>query len=284
MSTNIKATAHNEGMSTDINWEEVLRFAVTICLDVGQKLLADFGTATAEQKADGSLVTESDRWADRTIREGIAATFPLHGILSEEGDRFFPFGNWCWVVDPLDATNNFARGIPIWGISLSLLYRGIPVFGYIYLPPMNQAYYGFYFGDTGLNGPTGAFLNGKPIKPSQEFASSTQIFNVCPRSLKKVLPNLPPAKIRLLGMATYNFLLVASGVAIGGVEATPKIWDIAAAWVIIQASGAVWISLENDPIFPLEVGLDYTDRSYPTLTLARPDLLSVFPPDNLFNE
>jgi myo-inositol-1(or 4)-monophosphatase len=82
----------------------------------------------------------------------------------------------------------------------------------------------------------------------------------------------------MIGVASYNGLLVAAGAALGGVEATPKIWDIAAIWPIVQAAGGVFLSLESEPVFPLKVGKDYGDRSFPCLIAARPELVSVFKP------
>jgi myo-inositol-1(or 4)-monophosphatase len=82
----------------------------------------------------------------------------------------------------------------------------------------------------------------------------------------------------MLGMASYNFLTVASGTVLGGVEATPKIWDIAGSWVIVKAAGAVWLPLESQAIFPLEVGKNYGRISYPTLVMNRQELVSVFLP------
>lgn len=82
----------------------------------------------------------------------------------------------------------------------------------------------------------------------------------------------------MLGVATYNLLTVAMGTALAGVEATPKIWDIAAVWAIVQAAGGVWTPLEPEPIFPLQPGKDYSQRSYPTLVTSRSELVSVFLP------
>jgi myo-inositol-1(or 4)-monophosphatase len=82
----------------------------------------------------------------------------------------------------------------------------------------------------------------------------------------------------MLGVATYNLLTVAAGATLGGVEATPKIWDIAAVWTIVQAAGAVWHHLESQPIFPLEVGRDYSRRSFPTLVVSRSNLIPIFEP------
>ncbi|MEZ2231150.1 MULTISPECIES: inositol monophosphatase family protein [unclassified Microcoleus] len=262
-------------------WDSILSFAQDTVDRVGQQLLQDFGTTQADEKDDGSLVTQSDNWADAEIRSAIASTFPSHGILSEEGEHVFPDTEWCWIVDPVDATTNFARGIPIWGISLGLLYRGTPVFGCVHLPPLSQTFHGFFAGDfveknllTDI--PQGAFLNGKPIRPTADKMSGNHLFNLCSRSVG-IGPHLP-SKVRMLGMATYNFLTVASGAVLGGVEATPKIWDIAGSWVIVKAAGAVWLPLDSQAIFPLEVGKNYARVSYPTLVMNRQELVSIFLP------
>lgn len=258
------------------DWATVLEFAERITTEVGRKLLDDVGQARATEKSDGSLVTQCDRWADETLREAIAQTFPSHGILSEEGQQRFPDHDWCWIIDPIDGTTNFARGIPLWGISLGLLYQGTPVFGYVALPPIAQAFHGFWYGQSGLTGPSGAFLNGQPIHTTPDDPSGNHFFNLCARSTQ-VLQRPFPCKIRMLGVATYNILTVAAGMAIGSVEATPKIWDIAAVWAIAQAAGAQWQFLGDDP-FPLQPGQDYGQKPFPTLVTSRADLGDRFYP------
>ncbi len=258
-------------------WTSILTFAEATTHRVGIKLLQDFGQAQATEKLDGTLVTDSDQWADAELRHSIQAAFPAHGVLSEEVEHIFPETDWCWVIDPIDGTTDFARGIPIWAISLGLLYRGTPVFGYVHVPPLAQSFHGFWAGETGLTMPTGAFLNGHPIGTSTAPPSSNQFFNLCARSTK-VLQNPVPCKIRMLGVATYNLLTVAMGAALGGVEATPKIWDIAAVWAIVQAAGGVWQSLEASSIFPLQPGQDYGSRSFPTLVVSRSEWIDTFLP------
>ncbi|MGL5082764.1 MAG: inositol monophosphatase family protein [Microcoleaceae cyanobacterium] len=257
-------------------WHHILSFAETTANRVGLRLMEDFGSGQADQKGDGSLITRSDRWADQEIHRAIAATFPSHGILSEEGEHLFPPREWCWIIDPIDGTTNFAFGIPIWGISLGLLYCGTPIFGYVHLPPLHQSFHGFWYGASGLTGPTGAFRNHQPIHPVTDASESQRFFNLCARSTA-VIPQIP-YKIRMVGMAAYNFLLVASGVSIAGTEATPRVWDIAATWVIVQAAGAVWVSLGSEASFPLKVGKDYSTQSYPTLVTNRVEIVSVLKP------
>lgn len=258
-------------------WTSVLDFAETTTARVGKRLLQDFGQVQSVEKADGSLVTQSDQWADQELRAAIATAFPEHGVLSEETEHVFPATDWCWIIDPLDGTTNFTRGLPIWGISLGLLYQGTPVFGYVHLPPLAQSFHGFWYGSSGLSGPTGAFLNHRPIHSTADPITPNHFFNLCARSTS-VLQNPVPCKIRMLGVATYNLLTVAAGATQGGVEATPKIWDIAAVWAIVQAAGAVWVPLTSDPIFPLQPGQNYRDRPYPTLVVSRIELVDTFQP------
>lgn len=255
-------------------WPTVLTLAETITAQVGTQLLTEFAQVQATEKADGSLVTQSDYWADQQLRAAITTAFPSHGILSEEAEHILPPTEWSWVIDPLDGTTNFARGIPIWGISLGLLYQGTPVFGYVHLPPLRQSFHGFWAAPKVANG---AFLNSTPIHSSRAPLNHNCFFSVCSRSIS-ALQQTFPCKIRMLGAASYNFLMVAAGATLGGVEATPKIWDIAAAWPIVQAAGGAWIPLEAAAIFPLQAGQDYGDRAYPTLVVSQAQLVPVFQP------
>jgi myo-inositol-1(or 4)-monophosphatase len=258
-------------------WDQVLDVCDRITREVGDQLLQDFGAAQGREKADGSMVTASDQWADDRIRDLLRSAFPTHGMISEETEHIFPGTEWCWIIDPLDGTTNFARGLPLWGISLGLLYRGVPVFGYVEMPPLNQTYYGYWPGDSGLIMPTGAYRNTQPIYTSKDSTSSNHFFNICARSIK-MLQNPIPGKIRMWGASTYNVLTVAAGSALGGVEATPKIWDIAAVWAIVQAAGGTWCALDDQPIFPLVAGENYGKRSFPTLVVSQRELLATFEP------
>jgi myo-inositol-1(or 4)-monophosphatase len=258
-------------------WTSILTFCETITARIGNQLIHEFGQVAAVEKADGSLVTRADQWADTELRSAIRQAFPDHGVLTEEAEHLFPANDWCWIIDPIDGTTNFARGVPLWGISLGLLYKGTPVFGYIAVPPIAQSFHGFWYGDSGLTGPTGAFCNQQPIHTRSDQPSGNQLFNICARSTE-VLHRPFPCKIRMLGVASYNLLTVAAGITLGGVEATPKIWDIAAVWAIAQAAGGVWVPLQSKAIFPLQIGVDYGDRPYPTLVVSRADLVPVFRP------
>ncbi|MEN9226717.1 MAG: inositol monophosphatase family protein [Thermostichus sp. HHBFW_bins_43] len=266
-------------------WLEVTEFALRITAQVGSQLLADFGQAQPTEKADGSLVTPSDEWADHTFQKAITAAFPEHGYLSEESNHIFPETEWCWVVDPLDGTTNFARGIPIWGSSLALLHRGLPVFGCVHLPPIRQTFYGYCPHSPG-DPPAAAFLirhdqdpvHPKRICPSTAHPGPNQLFNFCSRSSHWISPQFP-CKARMLGGAAYNMLSVASGALLGAVERSPKIWDVAAVWAIVQGAGAIWEPLaagDPDPGQALIPGKDYGRLAYPALLAAQVEWIPLF--------
>ncbi len=264
-------------MSLNQFWTEILEFGEKLTQFIGDRLVLDFGKLTPERKSDGTLVTQADQWSDQVIREAIAAKFPRHGVLTEETEHIFPPEDWCWIIDPIDGTTNFTRGIPIWGISLGLLYQGNPVFGLVHFPQIQQTFHGYWYGKTNLTGPIGAYLNHQPIRTSSDSPSPNHIFNICARSTA-ILKNPFPCKIRLIGVASYNVLLVACGAALGGVEATPKIWDIAAVWPILQAAGGCFVLLDPESSFPLEVGKNYRNVNFPCLTTSNAELVSVFKP------
>ncbi len=258
-------------------WENVLNFSKAITHQVAKDLLADFGKVSGVEKEDGSVVTIADKRADQQIRQAVQDKFSDHGILTEESETaIFPGNDWCWVVDPLDGTNNFAHGIPLWGISLGLLYQGTPVFGYTHFPPLQQSYYGFYPIHPDLDGACGAFFNDKPLHPRKEELGHNQFFIFCSRSIHLAKKDFP-CKIRMLGSGVYEFILVAGGVCLGAVSATPKVWDIAGAYPIVQATKASWKSFKPNP-FPLEVGRDYLRTPFPLLVVARPELEDQFEP------
>ncbi|MGQ9836940.1 MAG: inositol monophosphatase family protein [Cyanobacteriota bacterium] len=266
-------------------WLEVTEFALQITATVGSQLLVDFGQAQSTEKADGSLVTPSDEWADGAFQQAIATAFPEHGYLSEESNHIFPDREWCWVVDPLDGTTNFAHGIPIWGSSLALLHHGLPVFGCVHLPPIRQTFYGYY-PQSATDPQPAAFLtrqdrdpvHSQRIYPSKAQLGPNQLFNFCSRSSHWISPQFP-CKARMMGGAAYNMLSVACGTCLGAVERSPKIWDVAAVWAIVKGAGAVWEPLRDgdpDPGQPLIPGQDYSRLTYPTLLAAQAEWIPLF--------
>ena len=83
-----------------------------------------------------------------------------------------------------------------------------------------------------------------------------------------------PLKSRIMGSAAYHLCKVADGTALAGVETTPKVWDLAAAYLIVYEAGGVLVAADGEPIFPLAAERrDYKTRSVTTLCAANSDIL-----------
>lgn len=115
--------------------------------------LPRFRRVAVERKADGSPVTEADRAAERAIREALRAGDPDSSFLGEEyGAEGEPASGRAWVVDPIDGTIAFARGIPLFSTLIACLEEGEPVLGLIDLPALGERILGWRGGGCRRNG------------------------------------------------------------------------------------------------------------------------------------
>jgi myo-inositol-1(or 4)-monophosphatase len=247
--------------------------ALGLLLDrVADRQRQDFGQLDSEAKADGSLITACDRWSDATLVEGLDRLYPGEGVLSEEGSQRVPSSNAYWVVDPLDGTTNFAAGIPYWAISLARFEGGVPVLAVLDVPPLRQRIVAIRGG--------GAWRKGKRLQPPSSRNQVAGCASLCSRSIR-VLQTLPqqrfPGKIRLLGVASLNLVSVAMGQTISALEATPKIWDLAAAWLVLDELQCPLRWLQRDP-GSLQSGEDLAQADFPVLAARDAQTLTTFQP------
>jgi len=110
-------------------------------------------------KPDNSPVTRADIEAEKLIRKIITKKFPDHGIIGEELPPVNPAARFKWVIDPIDGTRDFVRGIPFWSTFLAILENDKPTVGIIYTPTINE----MFVAQKGK----GAYLNGKKTKVSK---------------------------------------------------------------------------------------------------------------------
>jgi len=225
---------------------------------VSQRQIKDFGNISASNKEDGSLITSCDLWSDKTIEEGLASKAPGEGVLSEEGGKSIPNSNAYWVVDPLDGTTNFAAGIPYWSISVARFVDGRPQSSFLIIPTLKKKF-------VSIKG-KGVWLNDQKIDPYQNKHQS-ECISLCSRSIK-ILQKKPnsvfPGKIRLLGVSSLNLTSVAMGQTFGAIESTPKIWDIAAAWLLLEELNCSIEWLATDPL-NLISGQNLSDINFPLI-------------------
>jgi len=258
------ADGHNEVMS---HWTPYLDFAVALAAECSQYAVSQFRCHPAERKDDGSLVTATDRAIDRLISERIGHIYPGHAVLSEEQTtRYDADAEFTWVIDPIDGTTNFARGLPVWGVSIALLQHGQPVVGVVDFPLVGEQF-------TAVAA-EGAWRSGDAIHTyTGDAIGDEQLLMKCTRTDRRLRINTK-LKTRICGSAAYHLCKVADGTALAGIEATPKVWDFAAAWLIIVAAGGVITDWQQRPIFPLPaVSQEYGAAPTPLFVAANPAIM-----------
>lgn len=200
-----------------------------------------------ELKADETPVTLADRGAEKVIRETIKQAFPDHGFLGEEYGIEEGDSPYVWIIDPIDATKNYIRKIPIFGTQIALMKGEELVLGVSNAPLLNELLYA----ESG----NGAFLNGKPIQVS-DIAHPKDAM-VCHGGLKWFVEkgtfpgiyNLINDAARTRGFGDfYMYHLVASARVDAVVEAAISIWDIAAITVIVREAGGKVTDIQGQAI------------------------------------
>ena len=192
-----------------------------------------------KSKGHQDPVTEADRSAEALLMAGIQRQFPQHGILSEETPE--PEGverDFLWVLDPLDGTTNFVNRFPFFGVSVGVLYRGVPVVGALFIPsPLSPGGQVIHARQGG-----GAFADDTPIHVYGEREPSQNGLLAMPayfwrqfRVGSDLRHRLGDA--RITGSIAYELALVASGVLQHAAFGGPKIWDVAAGVLIVREAG-----------------------------------------------
>ena len=200
-----------------------------------------------ELKDDETPVTLADRGAEKVIRDTISRAFPDHGFLGEEFGTQEGTSPYMWIIDPIDATKNYIRKIPIFGTQIALMKGDELILGVSNAPLLNELLYAEAGG--------GAFLNGEPIQVSDVSQSKDAM--ICHGGLnwfteKGTFPgiyNLINNTARSRGFGDfYMYHLVASARADVVVEAAISIWDIAAITVIVREAGGKVTDIQGQPV------------------------------------
>jgi myo-inositol-1(or 4)-monophosphatase len=227
----------------------IMSVAVDAAREAGDFLQANHrGALTVEAKEDKSLVTNVDREAERIIVERIEAAFPGHDILAEERGTTSHGSDHCWIIDPMDGTHNYIRGLTAYGVSIGVSKGNSFIAGVIYMPETGEMY-------TAEQG-SGAFRNGKRLQVSgrSDLSACTLGFDSelrldTARKLR-VLGQLCPRifNIRHIGSSARNLSHVAEGALDGVIEFSDKPWDFAAGAVIVTEAGGRMTRHDGAPL------------------------------------
>lgn len=239
---------------------EILSFMQDVAYEAGEIILEFQKQRQGLQlinKGQEGIASEADEASEVFIIKSIAENYPKHKILSEED--YFKGNNkkllselknseYVWVIDPLDGTNNFVNGIPIYAVSIALVHKGETIAGLVYNPLSGECFYagkgmGANLIDFRIN-PLKKFdlKNTENIKDMQEcIFSPAPVYdegNKFEQQLSTFKKNIIGARaVRRLGCAALELCYVANGNFDGYWEKNLKPWDVAAALLICRESG-----------------------------------------------
>lgn len=227
-------------MTPDTSQEEVrelLDFAVELALAAGQHTLRYYGhRVDHDAKGDGSPVTVADREAEALLRDRIGRRHPDHGILGEEFGVTNEGARVRWILDPIDATRSFMRGVPLYGVLIGVEVEGVATVGVCHFPPLKET----VSAGTGL----GCDWNGVPCRVSGVARlEDALVLTTDPVSMETVGkdPGWPVLQRRAGLVRTwgdcYGHALVATGRAEAMVDPIMHLWDCAPFLPILTEAG-----------------------------------------------
>ena len=213
--------------------EEVARLAGDIALGYYKSSLV------VESKADGSPVTIADRSAEQAARDWIERRFPTDGILGEELGVTRPDARRRWVLDPIDGTKTFIRGVPLWGTLIGVTEGDEVLAGAAYFPAVGELL-------VAARG-TGCWWNGARCQVSSRATLGDATVLTTDERFAGDQAQVAGWR-RLMGQAAvsrswgdcYGYLLVSTGRAEVMVDGILSPWDAAALMPIVEEAGGVF--------------------------------------------
>jgi histidinol-phosphatase len=190
-----------------------------------------------ETKPDLTPVTEADRAVESELRRILAEERPHDAILGEEQGAVGAASR-RWILDPIDGTRNYARGIPIWATLIALEEDGVVRVGVVSAPALGRR----WWAERGA----GAFANGEPIHVS---AIATVEEAVLSFAIEQTIPELARRAWHRRGLGDFwAHMLVAEGAVDGAVDAMGlNEWDLAAVQVVVEEAGGQFSDFAGEP-------------------------------------
>jgi len=226
---------------SSLDLPKLARAAEAACDRARVEILPRFRKVSVEIKEDGSPVTEADRAAEHVLRAALSAVLPEAAILGEEfGAEGTSGASLQWVIDPIDGTIAFSRGIPLFGTLVALLEDGEPVLGVIDCCAISERTVGWKGG--------GCFLNGTRVRASaatdlhDAIVSHGDVFCFDRAGKRSTFERMAREIPKLRG---YTDAFGHAHTCAGGIDAMVDLdlspWDMAATRILITEAGGRWV-------------------------------------------
>lgn len=205
---------------------------------------------TVESKPDMTPVSDADTSTEEAIREHLASARPSDALLGEEYGGNVTHEGRQWIIDPIDGTKNFVRGVPVWATLIALLDDGVPVVGVVSAPALNRRWY------ASLDSGAWRIFNGDSLKrltvsEVADIADASISFSSLSgwRELGKrdQFIELSDRAWRLRGYGDFfSYCLVAEGAVDIAAEPEVSLWDLAALSIIVTEAGGTFTALNGE--------------------------------------
>ena len=225
---------------------ELLDFATELAQEAGALTLRHFGgIVDHEAKGDGTPVTIADRQAEELIRRKVEERFPEHSILGEEFGESNEGARVRWILDPIDATRSFMRGVPLYGVLIGVEVEGESAVGVAHFPPLQET--------VAAGAGHGCTWNGEPCRVSTVGELSGAV--ICTTDVERILARPEGAGWRRLQQRAafsrtwgdcYGHALVATGRIEAQVDPVMAPWDAGPFLTIVTEAGGRFTTFEGE--------------------------------------
>jgi histidinol-phosphatase len=213
--------------------------------------LARFGALDlrVDTKPDLTPVTDADQAVETALREALAIDRSGDDILGEEFGGITTFRGRQWIIDPIDGTKNFVRGVPIWATLIALLDDGVPHVGVVSAPALDRRWWAAHgLGAFGAVG--GAPAQRLSVSSVADLSSASLSFaglsGWAHRGLQGRFLDLTDAVWRVRGYGDFwSYCLVAEGAVDIAIEPAVSVWDLAALDVLVREAGGTFTDLNG---------------------------------------
>ena len=221
---------------------ELLDTAIEAAHEAGKITLRYFRSSQlkVEAKSNNSPVTEADKRAEEVITKIISSRYPDHAILGEEHGAKEGNEPVRWIIDPIDGTKTFIRGVPLYGTLIGVEVNGDVQVGVVNMPALDELYY--------ASSGSGAYMNGRKITVSTiDNLSEAAILTTSERSVRDnpekstgYVELVRKTKLQRTWGDCYGHVLVASGRAEGMLDPGMDLWDSAPLKVLVEEAGGIF--------------------------------------------
>ncbi len=236
---------------------ERMRADLEVALELAQRAdaitLDRFGALDLriDTKPDLTPVTDADEAVEADLRAVLARERPDDRVLGEEYGGAAAFSGRQWVIDPIDGTKNFVRGVPVWASLIALLEDGVPVVGVVSAPALNRRWWAAA-GLGAFAAVGGAAPRRLSVSAVAELSSASLSFSSlsgwADLGRRDAFIGLTDAVWRVRGYGDFfSYCLVAEGAVDIAAEPEVKLWDLAPLDILIREAGGAFTGLNGSP-------------------------------------